>query len=55
MNRALGTRAVADALEEVQSYGDHMRSRVVSREIVHGDLIGVPKIEDRFLETNHGA
>lgn len=51
----LRTGAVTNALQEVQPDGHHMRSGVVSREVVGGNLIGVPKIENRFFEAHHGA
>lgn len=32
-----------------------MRPGIVTREVVHGHLVGVPKIEDVLLEAQHGA
>lgn len=54
MHGVLRTGAVADALEEVEPYGDHVRTGVVPREVVGGDLVGITKIENRLFEAHHG-
>lgn len=47
------TWAVTDSLQEVNPDGDHVRSRVVTGQIVHGDLVGIRKIELRLHDTCH--
>ena len=53
MHRALCTWAIADTLQELQPYGNDMRTGIIARQVVHGHLVGIPKIEYILFETYH--
>ena len=55
MHGALRTGAIADALQKLQPYGNDVRTGIIARQVVHGHLVGIPKIEYVLFEAYHRA